>query len=321
MLLSILRQNHKIIGTENQMIYTTEFQLDDKKHEIIPSFSEAYPYACMDVTLDYLIGRTWHWHHAFELDYILEGSMDIWIHNERVHLEKGDAIFINTSVLHKANATTFNMKCRIYAHLFSDQFLCGMYGSFFEEKYIYPIRNCTEFKYYVIHPNAPFGIQMIDTLLKTITINKEEKYGYEFRIRSLLCDFWVLLLEHTEEYRATCRISSGPKSIDSERIKKMLDYIRQHYMEQISMKDIAGAAAISTRECTRCFQKRLSTTPSVFLTSYRINIAAQMLMHSKESVISISEACGFSSPSYFTKIFREVMGTTPKEYRKQQFQY
>jgi AraC-like DNA-binding protein len=44
-------------------------------------------------------------------------------------------------------------------------------------------------------------------------------------------------------------------------------------------------------------------------------MAADLLADSAKSIIEISEECGFSSPSYFGKVFREAMGCTPKEYR------
>ncbi|MGI6012074.1 MAG: helix-turn-helix transcriptional regulator [Ruminococcus sp.] len=48
----------------------------------------------------------------------------------------------------------------------------------------------------------------------------------------------------------------------------------------------------------------------------RIQMAAQMLLRSSDSITEISEKCGFSSDSYFGKIFRERMKVTPREYRK-----
>jgi len=45
-------------------------------------------------------------------------------------------------------------------------------------------------------------------------------------------------------------------------------------------------------------------------------MAADLLSGTAKSIIEISEECGFSSPSYFGKVFKESMGCTPKEYRE-----
>lgn len=299
------------------MIYSTEFQLDERQREIIPSYSDVYPYVCLDVTLDYLIGRSWHWHNAFEVDYILDGSIDFLIQNEKVHLEKGDAIFINSAIIHKANATIEDKKCSIYAHLFSDLFLSGMYGNIFDDKYIFPIKNSQCMPYYVVHPNTPRGVSIINALLEAIIINQEEPFGYEFQIRSIMCKLWILLLEETADYRSSRPADFIFSTIDSERLQKMITFIQKNYMEQISVPDIANAASISVRECNRCFQKKISVSPSSFLTTYRINIAAQLLANTTLPIIMVSERCGFASSSYFAKVFQKHIGLSPKDYRNQ----
>ncbi len=105
-------------------------------------------------------------------------------------------------------------------------------------------------------------------------------------------------------------------SADSDRLKLMLDYIQDHFSERVNLEQIAGAAGISVRECTRCFKRCIETSPAAYLNQYRLRIACRMLRETAESVLAVSEACGFSSPSYFTKAFRDALGSTPLEYRK-----
>jgi transcriptional regulator GlxA family with amidase domain len=95
----------------------------------------------------------------------------------------------------------------------------------------------------------------------------------------------------------------------------MTQFIKDHCGEKLTLDDIAAAADISTRECTRCFARCINTSPIVYLTQTRLSMAADLLAGSAKSIIEISEECGFSSPSYFGKVFREAMGCTPKEYR------
>ncbi|MCR5747386.1 MAG: AraC family transcriptional regulator, partial [Lachnospiraceae bacterium] len=89
-----------------------------------------------------------------------------------------------------------------------------------------------------------------------------------------------------------------------------------HYQDRISLSDIAASASISDRECLRCFQNNLGTTPFTFLLRYRCRVAADRLKRSADPVTEIAYGCGFSSPSYFGKIFRQEMGWSPSDYRK-----
>ena len=100
-------------------------------------------------------------------------------------------------------------------------------------------------------------------------------------------------------------------------MKLMLDYIYKNFAEQIGVTEIAQAADVSTRECTRCFKRTVDRTPVRFLIEYRAQMAASLLLGTGKSISEIAEKCGFMSDSYFSKIFREIYKCTPREYRKE----
>lgn len=52
-----------------------------------------------------------------------------------------------------------------------------------------------------------------------------------------------------------------------------------------------------------------------YLIRYRISMAAKKLIETDEPIFRIATSCGFSS-SYFSTIFRQIIGKTPREYRK-----
>ena len=95
------------------------------------------------------------------------------------------------------------------------------------------------------------------------------------------------------------------ESQDNLRIRKMLEYIQRYYFDDIKLADIAKAADIGERECLRCFQKTIQLSPIQYVLKYRIIRGAEMLLHNPENSISeIATACGFESPSNFSKIFK-----------------
>ena len=99
----------------------------------------------------------------------------------------------------------------------------------------------------------------------------------------------------------------------------MLEYIQRYYFDDIKLADIAKAADIGERECLRCFQKTIQLSPIQYVLKYRIIRGAEMLLHNPENSISeIATACGFESPSNFSKIFKRFYKCTPREYRKKE---
>lgn len=99
----------------------------------------------------------------------------------------------------------------------------------------------------------------------------------------------------------------------------MLQFIHAQYGARITLQDIAASANISSRECSRCFRRCINTSPMGYLCSYRVHIASDLLRRTDDSITSISENCGFSSPGYFCKVFRHITGKTPLEYRRTSF--
>lgn len=296
------------------MLVTSDFQSGNNSREILPMEQSGFPYLCMYRDMNAYVDREfpWHWHTAFEIDYVQEGELEFRTADSSVTLRKGEAIFINSGVLHSYCAKE-GQDCRLCAHLFDIQFLSGMHQNVIEEKYVIPIMNSQELQIFPIRPDSLEGVRMMERILNMIELSKEEPFGYELEIRAEMGRFWCMLLKATENLRSG---DGRRKNADVERIKIMMRYIHENYMEKLTLEDIAGSANISPRECTRCFQNCIGNSPVNYLNSYRVYVAAQMLLQTGDSIIQISENCSFSSNSYFGKVFHENMGCTPLEYRK-----
>ncbi|MFV0528262.1 MAG: helix-turn-helix domain-containing protein [Lachnospiraceae bacterium] len=298
------------------MIIISKANLAKNKEEILPINPEDFPHVCLHAEMDHFINKTiaWHWHPFFEIDYIEEGEIEFSTTNETVTLQKGEAIFINASIPHSVHAKNNMQNCRLYAHFFDMHFLSGIHNSFFERKYMAPITKCKDFTTYTIQRDSSKKRQMLNLILNSTKVCETENFGYEFEIRANLSHFWYLMLEENADFFAT---HTSSNNTDSVRIKVMLKLIHEFYNEKLTLSDIARAANISTRECMRCFSECIGISPINYLNAYRIRMAAGMLLQTNFSVITISEKCGFSSNSYFSKVFRETFNCTPKKYRQQ----
>ena len=295
------------------MIIENSFQIENGNRETVPLTSDAFPYVCIRTDMDHYADRTigWHWHAAYEIVLFSAGRFTVRTPEQEFVAEAGSAVFINTGVLHSYEAMEDGSV--LYAQIFDMHFLSGVIGSILEEKFFSPLNRCAALQAWPMKAAGIRHLDMLRSILRAIELVKTEPPAYEFDLRSELCTFWRLLLSDTEDVRAASPLRS---SADSARLKQMLDYIQDNYRERIGLAQLASAAGISVRECTRCFQRCIETSPTAYLNQYRLRIACRMLRETSESVLTISEACGFSSPSYFTKSFRDALGCTPMEYRK-----
>jgi AraC-like DNA-binding protein len=289
--------------------------LKDNNEEIVPIDSAEYPFVCIYRYLDRCIGSIipWHWHSFLELSYVAEGELIYQTPDETFTLKKGDAMFINSDTLHFIRPAGQAKDCCIVAFLFDMHFLSGMYSSLFEQNYLRPVMNCRSLQMYPIHPDSRRRLEMLDSILKVRDLDKAGGFGSEFEVRHELSRFWCMLMEETEEIR---REDRKLPDTDSQRIKDMMHFIEEHYGDKITIDDIAKSAGISERECRRCFGSCMNLSPVDYLNKFRIRKSAERLLKTGDSVLDIGLDCGFSSNSYFGKTFREEMGCTPKEYRK-----
>ena len=97
---------------------------------------------------------------------------------------------------------------------------------------------------------------------------------------------------------------------------KAMAYIHLNYACQISRKDIAEHVGLSERHLTRCFNLELGITPMTYLNRYRVKQARQLLEGGQTSIAQIAEQVGFSSGEYFSRVFREEVGISPREYEQ-----
>jgi len=118
-------------------------------------------------------------------------------------------------------------------------------------------------------------------------------------------------IAHVESALAcTPRLGSEMQRI----VRKAMAYIHKHYAEPFSRQDMARQLGLSERYLTRCFHKEMSITPVEYLNRYRLKEAKAML-GTGANVTETALAVGFSSVSYFTRLFDKEVGVSPGAYR------
>jgi transcriptional regulator GlxA family with amidase domain len=91
-------------------------------------------------------------------------------------------------------------------------------------------------------------------------------------------------------------------------------FMHTFYPEPISRSDVAAHVGLSERHLTRCFHQEVGLTPITYLNRYRVKQARMLLDAGQKGITEIAGEVGFSSSSYFTRVFRDEMGVSPREY-------
>lgn len=119
------------------------------------------------------------------------------------------------------------------------------------------------------------------------------------------------LLEWTGRQFERCiqeRRSSRP-------VRAAKEYIAKHYMKTLTLEEISRHVHLNASYLSIVFKKETGQNFSDYLTSYRIEVAKNMLRQGEMSIAAISEAVGYADSKYFSRIFTRLVGIKPSAYR------
>lgn len=131
-------------------------------------------------------------------------------------------------------------------------------------------------------------------------------YG-QMTVYSALIKLMVILAKH----------SSDTISHHSNGMYKAIEYINNNIYNEITIDDICTKVHMSKYHFCRKFKNATGLTVMDYILKTRIVLAKNMLTKEKASVTEISNRCGFSSVSYFSRVFKRETGITPLKYRNE----
>lgn len=291
-------------------LQTCALNTNNKKKELRPHGSLEFPCAGYqsshsDSIRDFI---SWHWHEEFEIIYIVKGTMKLQLLTETFSVHAGEIAVINANKLHAASGDPY---CELQSFVFSPLLITGTVNSAFASKYILPLISCSHFSCIILDDTKQDIMHWFSTAFEAL---KNDTFGYEFIVREQLSHIMLSVYSELKSYLNERHIQ---QDITTLRVAKILSYIEKHYSENISLCDIAENVNISERETLRCFKKLTGESPIQYLLKYRLIQSASMLREYPDKNISfIAKECGFVSPAYYTKKFKEFYLCTPRVYRK-----
>jgi AraC family transcriptional regulator len=131
---------------------------------------------------------------------------------------------------------------------------------------------------------------------------------------------WATLGFHLIRQTAAGQVSPERRVIPALRrdiMKNIVDYIRSHLEQDLSLAKLAFIAKISLYHFARQFKKSVGASPHRYVTQCRIEKAKQLLADKDLSITEITHQIGLQSQSHFTSLFHQSVGLTPSAYRNQ----
>lgn len=152
--------------------------------------------------------------------------------------------------------------------------------------------------------SAAGGTASIDLFLRIIS----DEYGSD--LSNAVADQMIYTAIRTD--RDSQRLSVPTRiGVRHPKLSKVIQVMEENIEEPISPAILAKDVGMSTRQLERLFRRYLSRSPKRYYMELRLQKARNLLMQTDMSVINVALACGFASPSHFSKCYRAHYDTTP----------
>jgi len=150
-----------------------------------------------------------------------------------------------------------------------------------------------------------------------IDMMKKKEDHFQYAVRGLMLTLLVLLQNIYKKTETIDPVSALESKDNSLVISPALSYIRNNYMQDFQIDDLAQLCNMSPTHFRRTFTSIMGTAPLDYLNRERIAKASVLLRSTEMPVLAISEEVGFRSISSFNRHFAEIMDTSPLKWRNQ----
>ena len=254
-----------------------------------------------------------HWHDEMEIIYIKKGNGTITVDFTQHTVSAGDIALILPGQLHSIGQ--FESESMEYENIiFHPNMLISKKTDTCNTDYLVPLLSGNVSLPLLYTPDSPHYAEISACIDANDEICKTYPSGYQLFIKGQLFLLFYILFHKC----STKEPSGKDRSKSLEKMKLILKYVENNYMEKITIEDIANEVGLSQSHFMKYFKNTMGTSFVDYLNEYRLTMASRLLISSDSSILAIASEVGFENLSYFNRIFKKRFGQTPREYRRRQ---
>lgn len=255
-----------------------------------------------------------HWHPECEIQYILEGTRCFFIDDQTYNVGKGSLVMIDSEQIHRTTAHKEFYHDRILLLVEKDKFV--------EKNKVLGFDLIQFFMRYKGVIQIPRNDQKrLERLMTEIyTEIEKQKEGFETMVQIRLLELWLYIIRIKQNgiHIGECIDSNTGKH---QVVYEVVNYIKHHYNHAKSLDDIACKFYVDKCYLSRIFKCITGFTVNEYINIQRIRQSQKLLEETDYSIKTIAEMVGYDNVTYFTKVFKKYIETTPSGFRKKKIAY
>ena len=231
-----------------------------------------------------------HWHDSLELVYILNGNATIYLEGSEHKLVPGEFIVIDTNQIHEARCTRTYMMIVVRI---DDDLIQRLMGNKRNFQIICSRAELTD-------ELVPAYLEICDCLKKLVQLHVRQPKGYMIATQSIALDILYRLIT----------------DFSIPLYKEIVSYIDKHYMEPLSLEQIADVFGLNSDYFSRMFRQNIGIPFTQHVNHVRLTHIYHDICSTDEPVLEVLDKHGFTNYKLFSRMFKEVYGDTPREIRR-----
>lgn len=257
---------------------------------------------------DIPIGFPTHWHSALEIIMPVENYYRVETNGATYDVQPGEIFFIPPRELHTLIAPETPGKRFVF--IMDISIISKMKGFVGISTILSSPLHITKETYPLIYDD----IYQIMVQIRNEYFRNAEYC--ELTIQSLLLQLFVKIGEnHNNSLELFPNVRPGKHKEYMQRFNQLLEYVDEHYMEDLNLDSVADMAGFSKFHFSRLFKQYTNFTFCDYLSYRRIKAATELLSNPEYSITEVAMDSGFPSISTFNRLFKKQVGCTPREYR------
>lgn len=194
------------------------------------------------------------------------------------------------------------------------QFLIQDFERAYDLKKIIPLMNHT----FIIksHIDKEIHTSLFQYLMQLKKEFENRSFAYNIRMNALILNIIAEISRYIYSKAEGLDLKISQKIGHLSRINKFFQYIEENYQQNLSLDDAAKATGFSKYYLSRYLKNALGKSFIQFLHYYRIRKAEKLLFTGDNTVLEIANITGFGSASTSNRVFKEIKGCSPVEYKK-----
>lgn len=245
-----------------------------------------------------------HWHDDVEFVYVRKGRIFYEMDDQMVAMDAGEGIFVNARQMHLIHMADSDVL--LHCLIFHPVILCS--SDYITKNYVMPLLENTAVPYVKLQEGVPWQKEVLYRIRDMEPFTQSDS-GHLVAMKYLY-EIWDLLFENLMTVE-----QEEEKNGNLSTVKKMVSYIQENYKNKMGLPEICQAGNVGKTKCSALFQTYYNMSPMEYVRNYRIEKGAKLLESTDMSITDIAYEIGFSDGSHFSKLFGQLIGCSPQQFR------